>query len=112
MQGSTSYRHWIGLIFPAIFLIMAVYLTSEKKQEIFKEHGGDTKNTGSTEGQIALFTYRIQKLSEHLNTYKKDHATRRSLLMMVGRRKRLLSYLHDKDITKYRELIKKLGLRG
>jgi small subunit ribosomal protein S15 len=91
---------------------MAVYLTSEKKNEIFKEYGGDEKNTGSTEAQIALFTYRIQKLSEHLNSFKKDHATRRSLLMMVGKRKRLLEYLHRKDITKYRELIKKLGIRG
>lgn len=91
---------------------MAVYLSNEKKEEIFKEYGGDSKNTGSTEGQIALFTYRIQELSKHLHSFKKDHATRRSLLMMVGKRKRLLEYLQRKDITKYRELIKKLGIRG
>ncbi len=91
---------------------MAVYLTNEKKQEIFKEHGGDAKNTGSTEGQIALFTFRIQELSKHLNKLKQDHDTRRSLLTMVGKRKSLLLYLQRKDINKYRELIKKLGIRG
>ncbi|MCB0519924.1 MAG: 30S ribosomal protein S15 [Lewinellaceae bacterium] len=91
---------------------MAVYLTKEKKEEIFKQYGGSEKNTGSTEGQIALFTYRIQKLSDHLRDLKKDHATRRSLLMMVGRRKRLLEYLKKKDINKYRDLIKELGIRG
>ncbi|MBI5915477.1 MAG: 30S ribosomal protein S15 [Bacteroidetes bacterium] len=91
---------------------MAVYLTSEKKQEIFKQHGGDANNTGSIEGQIALFTFRIKSLSEHLNKFKKDHATRRSLLMMVGKRKSLLEYLKRHDINKYRALIQTLGLRG
>jgi small subunit ribosomal protein S15 len=91
---------------------MAIYLTNEKKDEIFKQYGGDTKNTGSVEAQIALFTYRIQELSKHLNQHKKDHVTRRSLLAMVGKRKRLLEYLQRKDIQLYRELIKKLGIRG
>jgi small subunit ribosomal protein S15 len=91
---------------------MAVYLTNEKKREIFKEFGQDEKNTGSVEGQIALFTYRIKSLSAHLNSFKKDHATRRSLLMMVGKRKRLLEYLKRKDIQKYRALIEKLEIRG
>ncbi len=91
---------------------MAVYLTSEKKNEIFKEFGGDEKNTGSIEGQVALFTYRIKSLSEHLNSFKKDHTTRRALLAMVGKRKRLLEYLKKRDIQKYRELISKLGIRG
>ncbi len=91
---------------------MAVYLTNEKKKEIFEQYGGDANNTGSIEGQVALFTYRIKKLSEHLNEFKKDHATRRSLLMMVGKRKRLLEYLKQKDIVKYRELIHSLGIRG
>ncbi|MEK7255217.1 MAG: 30S ribosomal protein S15 [Bacteroidota bacterium] len=91
---------------------MAVYLTKEKTEEIFQQYGGEAKNTGSTEGQIALFTFRIQELSKHLNLQKKDHVTRRSLIQMVGKRKRLLQYLHHKDITKYRELIKKLGIRG
>lgn len=90
---------------------MAVYLTKEKKEEIFKEHGGDAKNTGSVEGQIALATYRISMLSEHLNTNKKDHSCRRSLLTLVGKRKRMLQYLAKKDITRYREIIAKLNLR-
>ena len=91
---------------------MAVYLPKEKKKEIFAEFGGNENNTGSTEAQIALFSYRIKKLSEHLHKFKKDHATRRALLMMVGKRKRLLVYLKRKDLEGYRALIKKLGLRG
>jgi len=90
---------------------MAIYLTKEKQAEIFKEYGGVETNTGSTEGQIALFTYRIQKLSEHLKENRKDHSCRRSLLALVGKRKQLLSYLSKKDLQKYRELIEKLGLR-
>lgn len=91
---------------------MAVYLPSEKKKEIFKEFGGSETNTGSTEAQIALFSYRIKKLSEHLHKYKKDHCTRRALLMMVGKRKSHLNYLKKTDLEGYRALIKKLGLRG
>lgn len=90
---------------------MAVYLTEEKKNEIFEEYGGDAKNTGSVEGQIALFTYRIQGLSDHLKANNKDHSCRRSLLTMVGKRKKLLRYLAHKDIQKYRDLIEKLGIR-
>jgi len=90
---------------------MAVYLEKEKIASIFKEHGGSEKNTGSVEGQVALFTFRIQKLSEHLQNNKKDHSCRRTLLTLVGKRKRLLTYLGKKDITKYRELIEKLGIR-
>lgn len=90
---------------------MAAYLTNEKKEEIFKEYGGSEKNTGSTEGQIALFTYRIQSMSEHLQTNKKDHSCRKALLSLVGKRRQLLQYLAKKDINKYRELIDKLGIR-
>ena len=90
---------------------MAVYLSKEKNEEIFEEHGGSKENTGSTEGQVALFTYRIQKLSEHLKENRKDHSSRRTLLTLVGKRKRLLQYLAKKDIQKYRELIVKLGIR-
>ena len=90
---------------------MAVYLTKEKKEEIFKEFGGDPKNTGSIEGQIALCTYRIKSLSDHLQANKKDHACRRSLLTLVGKRKRLLQYLAKKDIMRYRDIIGKLNLR-
>lgn len=90
---------------------MGIYLTKEKKTEIFQEYGGEANNTGSVEGQVALFTYRIQKLSEHLQTNAKDHSCRRTLLHLVGKRKQLLHYLAKKDILKYRELIEKLGIR-
>ena len=90
---------------------MAVYLSKEKREEIFTEYGGSATNTGSTEGQIAFFTYRIKKMSEHLKSNHKDHSCRRTLLTLVGKRKGLLVYLAKKDITKYRELIEKLGLR-
>lgn len=90
---------------------MPVYLPKEKTQEIFQEHGGAATNTGSTEGQVALFTYRIQSLSQHLQKNHKDHSCRRRLLTLVGKRRKLLQYLAKKDITKYRELIEKLGIR-
>ncbi len=90
---------------------MAVYLTKEKTQEIFKEYGGKANNTGSAEGQIALFTERIKGLSGHLKTNEKDHSSRKALLSLVGKRKKLLTYLSKKDIGKYRKLIEQLGLR-
>ena len=90
---------------------MANYLTKEQKDEIFKEFGGAEANTGSIEGQVALFTYRIKGLSDHLKTNKKDHSCRRTLLTLVGKRRRLLRYLAKKDIQKYRDLIEKLGIR-
>lgn len=90
---------------------MAVYLTKEKVQEIFKEYGGSETNSGSAKGQIALFTYRIQSLSEHLQRNKKDHSCRRTLLSLVGKRKRLLRFVAERDINEYRELIERLGLR-
>ncbi len=90
---------------------MATYLSKEKREEIFAEFGGNSKNTGSIEGQIALFTYRIKELSNHLNANKKDHSCRRTLLTLVGKRKGLLQYLADKDISRYRAIIEKLNLR-
>jgi len=90
---------------------MAVYLTKEKVEEIFEKYGKSKKDTGSTEGQVALFTYRIQSLSDHLRQNKKDYSCKRTLLSLVGKRKRHLDYLKAKDIVKYRELIKALGLR-
>ena len=90
---------------------MAEYLSKEKREEIFKEYGGSEKNTGSIEGQIAVLTFRITALSEHLRQNKKDFSCKRALLTMVGKRKRLLQYLAKKDITLYRGLIEKLGLR-
>jgi len=90
---------------------MSQYLTKEKQDEIFAQYGGSAANTGSSEGQVALFTFRITNLSEHLKTFKKDHATRRALITLVGKRKALLNYIAKKDIVKYRELIAKLGIR-
>lgn len=86
-------------------------LPKEKKEKIFKDFGGSATNTGSTEGQIALHTTRINELTDHLKNHPKDHATRRGLLMLVGKRRRLLDYLMKKDIEGYRELIKKLNIR-
>ena len=90
---------------------MAEYLTKEKREEIFKEFGGDSKNTGSIEGQIALFTFRVKALSDHLRANKKDHASRKALLTLVGKRKRLLTYLEKEDIEKFRNIIDKLKIR-
>lgn len=86
-------------------------LTKEAKQQIFKTHGGSEKNTGSAEGQIALFTQRIDHLTEHLKRNKKDHGTESALLDLVGKRKQLLNYLKKSDIERYRAIIGKLGLR-
>ncbi len=90
---------------------MASYLTSEKIQEIFAEYGGSANNTGSVEGQVALFTYRIKELSAHLRENHKDHACKKALLSLVGKRKRVLQYIAKKDIQKYRDLCDKLGIR-
>lgn len=86
-------------------------ITKEKKQEIIENYGGSGENTGSTEAQIAILTARINDLTEHLSGNKQDHSSRRGLLKMVGKRRRLLNYLRDTDIEKYRELIKDLGIR-
>lgn len=88
-----------------------MYLTQETKKKLFKEHGKTEFDTGSTEGQVALFTFRIQYLTDHLKDHKKDLHTRRSLVRLVGKRRRLLDYLKEKDIERYRALISKLKLR-
>ena len=88
-----------------------MYLTKDKIQDIFKDNGSSEKDTGSIEGQIALFTIRINHLTDHLKSNKKDYNTERALLKMVGKRKSLLSYLKNKDINRYRAIIKKLSLR-
>jgi small subunit ribosomal protein S15 len=88
-----------------------MYLETEKKQEIFAQYGKSATDTGSTEGQIALFTYRINHLTEHLKRNRKDYNTERSLVRLVGKRRSLLDYLSKKDIVKYRSLIKELGIR-
>lgn len=86
-------------------------ITKEEKAKIFKKYGKDEKNTGSTEGQVALFTERIAHLTEHLKVNKNDKATQRSLVLLVGKRKSLLDYLKAKDINKYRQIIKELNIR-
>jgi small subunit ribosomal protein S15 len=86
-------------------------VTKEVKKNIFAEYGGSEKNTGSTEAQIALFTSRINHISDHLKTNRKDHSNTRALLIMVGKRKRLLNYLAKKNLNGYRALIAKLGIR-
>ncbi|MEZ4858639.1 MAG: 30S ribosomal protein S15 [Flavobacteriaceae bacterium] len=88
-----------------------MYLTQEKKQEIFKKHGKGANDTGSAEGQIALFTHRIDHLTEHLKRNHKDYNTERSLVKLVGKRRALLDYLMKKDILRYRAIVKELGLR-
>lgn len=86
-------------------------ITTDDKKEIFKNYGGSETNTGSPEAQIALFTKRINDLTDHLKDHEQDHASRRGLLKLVGKRRRLLNYLMKNDIEKYRELIQDLGIR-
>jgi small subunit ribosomal protein S15 len=86
-------------------------LSKENKAKIFKKYGKSEKDTGSTEGQIALFTNRINFLTGHLKKNHKDYNTERSLVMLVGKRRSLLDYLKNKDIERYRSLIKELGIR-
>ena len=86
-------------------------LTKEKTSQIFAEYGGAASNTGSIEGQIAQLTERISQISSHLQVNKKDFSTHRGLMQLVGKRKRLLNYLQKHDLTGYRQLIEKLGIR-
>ena len=88
-----------------------MYLTNEAKQAIFKQHGGSEKNTGGAESQIALFTERINHLTGHLKSNKKDHGTENALMTMVGKRKQMLNYLKMYNIDRYRAILAKLGLR-
>ncbi len=88
-----------------------MYLDSEKKQELFAKYGKSNTDTGSPEAQIALFSYRISHLTEHLKLNQKDYNTERSLKILVGKRRRLLDYLVDVDIERYRTIIKDLGIR-
>ena len=88
-----------------------MYLSIEKKKEIFAKYGKSEKDTGSTEGQIALFTYRIAHLSQHLKNNPKDFNTEKALVRLVGKRRALLDYLMKKDVIKYRELISEMKIR-
>jgi small subunit ribosomal protein S15 len=91
---------------------MATDLSGFEKDEIVQQFRRHESDTGSPEVQVALLTCRIQQLTGHLQQHRKDHHSRRGLLKMVGQRRRLLRYLRNEDITRYRELVKTLGLRG
>ena len=88
-----------------------MYLSPKEKEKIFKKHGKTAKDTGSAEGQIALFTYRVEHLTKHLKQNQKDYNTERSLVKMVGKRRSLLNYLMKKDVLRYRAIVKELKLR-
>lgn len=91
--------------------VLDMYLTTARKKELFKTYGGSESNTGSAEGQIALFTERILHLSEHVRNNRNDRFTQRSLVSLVGKRRRMLDYLKEVDIERYRAIVQKLGLR-
>jgi small subunit ribosomal protein S15 len=88
-----------------------MYVTTERKEKLFKDFGKNAKDSGSVYSQVALFTERIKHLTAHLKGNRKDYSTQRSLQLMVGKRRKLLDYLKSKDILSYRELIKDLKLR-
>ena len=88
-----------------------MYLDAAKKQEIFGKYGKSNTDTGSAETQVALFSYRISHLTEHMKLNRKDYSTESALTMLVAKRRRLLDYLKAKDITRYRAIVKELGLR-
>lgn len=88
-----------------------MYLTTEIKQSIFAQYGKSAADTGSPESQIALFTYRINHLTDHLRKHKKDKGTERALVMLVGKRKKLLNYLKEVDIERYRKVLSDLNIR-
>jgi len=94
-----------------IYNNIRMYLSKEEKQDMFAKHGKGKNDTGSAEGQIALFTQRINHLTEHLKNNRKDYNTERSLVMLVGKRRSLLDYLTKKDILRYRAIVKELELR-
>ncbi|MBI9060135.1 MAG: 30S ribosomal protein S15 [Labilibaculum sp.] len=88
-----------------------MYLSAEKKQELFEKYGKSNKDTGTAESQIALFSYRISHLTDHLKENRKDYSTQRALQLLVGKRRNLLDYLKAKDIERYRAIIKALNIR-
>ena len=88
-----------------------MYLSKEAKEELFAKHGKGKNDTGSAEGQIAIFTQRIEHLTAHLKNNRKDYNTERSLVILVGKRRSLLDYLTKKDVLRYRAIVKELGLR-
>lgn len=103
VAGANQYNHFQ--------FITHMYLDSAKKQEIFGTYGQSNSDTGSVESQVALFSYRIAHLTEHMKQNRKDHTTERSLVKLVGKRRALLKYLKARDINRYRAIVKALGLR-
>ncbi len=93
------------------YALFSMALATDAKQQIIEEYRREERDTGSPEVQVAILTRRINELTEHLRTHRKDHHSRRGLLQMVGKRRRLLDYLRREDIERYRELIRRLGLR-
>jgi small subunit ribosomal protein S15 len=113
VHGAAEYPTAIlGLGRLAIEKGLSMSITAERKKEVIAEHKTHDGDTGSPEVQIAILSERIKNLTGHFKTHAKDHHSRRGLLQLVGQRKRLLSYLRDKDISRYRVLIEKLGIRG
>ena len=108
-QGFSLFR--MEAVWPINYLNFMAYLTAEKKQELFGKYGKSNTDTGSPESQIALFSYRISHLTEHLKSNKHDFGTQRALLRLVGKRRKLLMYLKEVDIERYRAIIKTLNLR-
>ena len=94
-----------------IKILKIMYLDAAKKQDIFGKYGKSNTDTGSAEAQVALFSYRISHLTEHMKLNRKDYSTERALTMLVGKRRRLLDYLKARDIERYRAIVKELGLR-
>ncbi len=107
MQLERKTFNYITIIYNNI----RMYLTKEEKAKLFAKHGKSATDTGSAEGQIAIFTQRIEHLTKHLKKNHKDYNTERSLVMLVGKRRSLLDYLTKKDILRYRAIVKELGLR-
>lgn len=95
----------------SFYIINKMYLDKEKKEEIFGQYGKSNTDTGSPESQIALFSYRISHLTEHLKINRKDYSTERALTALVGKRRALLNYLKENEIERYRAIVKALGLR-
>jgi small subunit ribosomal protein S15 len=104
-------ERWTFVYITIIYNNIRMYLSKQAKEEMFAKHGNGKNDTGSAEGQIALFTQRINHLTEHLKKNRKDYNTERSLVKLVGKRRSLLDYLTKKDILRYRAIVKELGLR-
>ncbi len=111
MVGCGKFVTFAPLLINRPYNYMSTYINTEKKQELFQNYGKSAADTGSAESQIALFSYRIAHLTEHLKQHKHDYNTQRALLKLVGKRRSMLDYLVKTDIERYRAIVKALGLR-